>query len=142
MDNHEEALRDIETLKSDTTSKEFMEKLDEVQQNLTVSSATNATLVEQLQGAKAATKASESRVQELEAQLKATAEELKEAKAKALDGPTPKSPARGLEASHWANPADLKNLDTENVVAGAKEGEEIGSSIEGTVRDPSFIVRE
>jgi len=140
--NHEKALQEIETLKSDTSSKEVAEKLDEVQQNLTASSATNAALVQQLQEAEAAAKNSETRIQELEAQLKATAAELTDvqSKAKPLSSPTAKAAPGGLEASQWADPSALKNLDTQDAVAGAKEGEEIGSSIEGTVRDPSFIL--
>jgi chromosome segregation ATPase len=145
--NHEKALQEIETLKADTTRKEVAEKLDEVQQNLMSSNATNEALVQQLQEAEASVEKSTTRIRELEAQLKVTAAELTEAQTKRASGmdflssPEGKaSPARGLAASQWANADEGEAPDSQNTVGDLNEGEEIGSSIEGAVRDLNFVL--
>jgi len=127
---HDEALKEIEMVK--THDAELKTQLDEFQKAVDAANTENTTLTEQLRRAENAAERHALKLREMEAAYKVTSAELTEMKTSRTSGadycasPTPKS---GLPLSKWADTSDVGDED-------GKEGEELGSSIEGTVGGP------
>ncbi|MCJ1430951.1 hypothetical protein MMC27_000301 [Xylographa pallens] len=151
-DHHQKALTELEKLRADlATAKnrrlsqtavgsEIMQELDALQIIADKERDKNDRLKKQIAEISATAEAHATRVREMEAALKVTTAELTEMKTKRADGKefatTPVS-KRGLRTSRW--PAD-SNDDGFVEVEGESEGEELGSSIEGTVGLPFLSI--
>lgn len=127
---HDEVLKEIETVK--TRDAELKTQLDELQKAVDAANTENTTLTEQLRRAENAAERHALKLREMEAAYKVTSAELTEMQTrreKSADycaSPTPKS---GLPLSKWADTSDVRNEE-------GKDGEELDSSIEGTVGGP------
>lgn len=142
---HDEAVKEVETVKTDSAGEERSEaeptpnndaelktQIDELQSAVDATNKENNTLKDKLQKAENAAERHALKLRELEAAYKVTSAELTEMQTKRSNGadycasPTPKS---GLPLSKWADTSDVGDSD-------GKEGDELGSSIEGTVGGP------
>ena len=147
-DHYQKALTELEKVRAElATAKnrrlsqtvvgsEIMQELDALQIIADKERDKNDRLKKQIAEISATAEAHATRVREMEAALKVTTAELTEMKTKRADGidftTTPAS-KKGLRTSRW--PAD-SNDDGFVEVEGESEGEELGSSIEGTVGPP------
>ena len=143
---HQQNLRELDDLKvkaasnrsismSTNTEPEFNEELEALQAIADAEREQNDKLKAQLQEALQAADLHATRVREVEAALKVTSAELTEMRTKRnsvsefVASPPPKG---GLRTSRWA--AESEDGEARD---DAEEGEDLGSSIEGTVGTPS-----
>ena len=147
-DHHQKALAELEKVRAELAAaknkrlsqtavgSEIMQELDALQIIADKERDKNDRLKKQIAEIGATAEAHATRVREMEAALKVTTAELTEMKTKRADGrefaTTPVS-KKGLRTSRW--PAE-SNDDGFVEVEGESEGEEMGSSIEGTVGLP------
>ncbi|MCJ1395626.1 hypothetical protein MMC18_008512 [Xylographa bjoerkii] len=152
--NHQKALTELEKVRAELTKaknrrlsqsavgSEIMQELDALQIIADKERDKNDRLKKQIAEISATAEAHATRVREMEAALKVTTAELTEMKTKRADGKefatTPVS-KKGLRTSRWA--AD-SNDDGFVEVAGDPEGEELGSSIEGTMAGIQEQIRQ
>ncbi|MCJ1405440.1 hypothetical protein MMC11_008668, partial [Xylographa trunciseda] len=150
--HHQKALIELEKVRAELTKaknrrlsqsavgSEIMQELDALQIIADKERDKNDRLKKQIVEISATAEAHATRVREMEAALKVTTAELTEMKTKRADGKdfatTPIS-KKGLRTSRWA--AD-SNDDGFVEVEGDPEGEELGSSIEGTVGPPFLSI--
>ncbi len=127
---HDEALKEIETVKAHDA--ELKTQLDEFQKAVDAANTENTTLTEQLRRAENAAERHALKLREMEAAYKVTSAELTEMqtrRANSADYCASPAPKSGLPLSKWADTSDVGDED-------GKAGEELGSSIEGTVGGP------
>ncbi|MCJ1377473.1 hypothetical protein MMC17_000568 [Xylographa soralifera] len=153
-DHHQKALTELENVRAELAAaksrrlsqtvvgSEIMQELDALQIIADKERDKNDRLKKQIAEISATAEAHATRVREMEAALKVTTAELTEMKTKRADGKefatTPVS-KKGLRTSRW--PAD-SNDDGFVEVEGESEGEELGSSIEGTMASIQEQIRQ